>query len=80
MKKVSAVQHTLAQAVKLNSRLAEGIQIGPDEPDFVWVVFSGEVVVGVFKDWPSASAKVGEIERIQLRNWLELNKTSELNL
>ncbi|PTV64453.1 hypothetical protein [Pseudomonas putida] len=80
MGNVSAVQHSLGKAKALAGQFAAAIEIGPDEPDLVWVVFSGEKVVGVFKDWDSASAKVGEILQVQLKHWLDAREDNESSL
>ena len=71
---ISASQCSLAKAKKDYAVHAEGIQPVLDSPNFVWVVFSGGKVIGVFADWPSASAKIGELEDKQLQNWLDARK------
>ncbi|MGY3172410.1 hypothetical protein ACVWYU_001787 [Pseudomonas sp. TE12234] len=71
MPTISASQCSLEKAKIDYPKFAEGIQPVPDSPNLVWVVFSGSMVIGVFADWPSASAKIGEVEGVQLRHWLD---------
>jgi hypothetical protein len=71
MASVSASQYALAKAKADFPTFTVDLHPDSNSPNIVWVVFSGGKVIGVFKDWPSASAKIGEIEQVQLRNWLD---------
>jgi hypothetical protein len=71
---ISASQCSLKKAKQEYPSFASALEPAVDSPNLVWVVFSGETVVGVFPDWPSASAKIGEIEAVQLSHWLESHK------
>ncbi len=77
MANISASQVPLAAAKVKYPAQAQSIEPEQNSPNLVWMVFSGEQVVGVFKDWPSASAKIGEIEGSQLRNWLQNRKSED---
>jgi hypothetical protein len=79
MANISASQVPLATAKAKYPGQAQNIEFEQNSPNLVWIVFSGEKVVGVFKDWPSASAKIGEIEGAQLRTWLQSRKSSDFS-
>lgn len=75
--RISAEQLTPTQIKNLKAKMASGVGLPSNPPKLLWVVWDGDEVVGIFVDWPSASALIGTLVEKQNIRILLLDKQRE---